>query len=235
MKNTVLVLSCEHAVNHVPKDYVDLFKGHQLILNSHRGLDIGAEAIANHLSQSFQCGYNKATISRLLIDCNRSLNNKRCFTEFSQPLSREDKQELIDTYYLPYRYRTEQEIDKQIAAGLQVLHLSIHTFIPVLNGQVRTADIGILYDPARHGEKEVARIWHGLLINQSENSFRIRKNYPYSGKSDGFTRSLRQRQREENYLGIELEVNQALIKDTKPFNQLLETLTDSLSELLQLL
>ena len=36
----------------------------------------------------------------------------------------------------------------------------------------------------------------------------IRKNYPYLGKSDGFTTSLRKKWDATVYLGIELEVNQ---------------------------
>ena len=40
---------------------------------------------------------------------------------------------------------------------------------------------------------------------------RVRRNYPYSGKDDGLTSHLRRRFAQSDYVGIELEVNQALV------------------------
>jgi hypothetical protein len=37
---------------------------------------------------------------------------------------------------------------------------------------------------------------------------RVRSNYPYLGKGDGFTSFLRKRHGSSQYIGIELEVNQ---------------------------
>jgi hypothetical protein len=36
----------------------------------------------------------------------------------------------------------------------------------------------------------------------------LRRNYPYAGKGDGLTRSLRRRYSPRRYVGIELEINQ---------------------------
>jgi len=36
----------------------------------------------------------------------------------------------------------------------------------------------------------------------------VRRNYPYTGKSDGFTAYLRRRFPADAYIGIELEINQ---------------------------
>ncbi|MFI4875804.1 MAG: N-formylglutamate amidohydrolase, partial [Blastopirellula sp. JB062] len=41
--------------------------------------------------------------------------------------------------------------------------------------------------------------------------FRIRFNYPYLGKADGLTTSLRKKLTGDRYVGIELEVNQRLV------------------------
>ena len=40
---------------------------------------------------------------------------------------------------------------------------------------------------------------------------RVRRNYPYAGKGDGLTASLRLRHPPGGYVGIELEVNQAAV------------------------
>ena len=42
---------------------------------------------------------------------------------------------------------------------------------------------------------------------------RVRRNYPYAGKGDGMTRFLRRRYPASRYVGIELELNQAFVRE----------------------
>ncbi len=233
-KPIALLLSCEHAVNTVPDKYIDLFNGQENVLQTHRGIDFGALAIANHLHQTFHCDFIQAHASRLLIDCNRSLGHSHCFSEFTKHLSSQDKQDLINEYYLPFRQQTEQLIKSHIEQGFQILHLSIHSFTPELNGIKRNAGIGILYDHARHGEQEVARIWRSLLLQQTP-TYRVRMNYPYHGNTDGFTTTLRKTYTEHDYIGFEVESNQALLADKTSLNEVANALSSSLQELMQLL
>lgn len=233
MKPTILLISCEHAVNTVPPAYQYLFHQHEALLQTHRAIDFGAIEIATHLQHSLNCDYTSATVTRLLIDCNRTLTHPHCFSEFTRSLPDSEKQQLVDQYYLPYRQQTEALIKGQIGRGNQVFHLSCHSFTPVLNGAIRNAGIGFLYDPKRHGEKEVAREWYGILSQETD--YRIRMNYPYRGNSDGFTSYLRKKYLESDYIGMELEVNQTLVNDTISLNTLVGALSSSLSELLQLL
>ncbi len=234
MKPISLLISCEHAFNSVPPTYRNLFVGQEQILETHRGLDLGAQAIANHLHQVFACSYTQTTVSRLLIDCSRSLARAHCFSEFSKSLPEIEKQHLIDEYYLPFRQQTESLIKAKVDSGCQVLHLSIHSFTPELNGEVRNAGIGLLYDHSRHGEQEVARIWRSLLLQQTP-SYRVRMNYPYDGTSDGFTTALRKHYTEHDYLGLEVESNQALLADQQSRDEVANVLSSSLRELLQML
>ena len=234
MKTTVLFISCEHAVNTVPEQYLHLFHKHEAVLQTHRAIDFGALEIAMHFSQIFDCDYNVASVTRLLIDCNRSLTNADCYSEFTQALPKHEKQKLIDEHYLPYRTKTEALIQKHIDRGNQVLHISCHSFTPVFNGVTRNAGICFLYDPSRHGEQEVAREWRGLL-SQYTPQYRVRMNYPYRGVSDGFTSTLRKKHLEKNYLGLELEINQTLVEDKESFPKLIHVLSESLRDLLQLL
>jgi predicted N-formylglutamate amidohydrolase len=233
MKPTILFLSCEHATNAVPPNYRHVFHQHESLLETHRAIDLGSEAIIRQLSQTFGCEYITASVTRLLIDCNRSLSHATCFSEFSKSLSTAEKQQLIDKYYLPYRQKTEDMIKHHIDKGHQVLHLSIHTFTPILNGIPRNTGIGLLYDPKHHGEKEVVRQLHGILSQQTD--YRIRLNYPYRGNTDSFTTYLRKRYPQTDYLGIELEVNQALVENKACLESVTQALSNSLSELLQLL
>ena len=233
-KPIALLLSCEHAVNTVPDKYIDLFNGQENVLHTHRGIDFGALDIATHLHETFRCDFTQARVSRLLIDCNRSLGHAHCFSEFTKHLSSKDKQDLINEYYLPFRQQTEQLIQSHIEQGFQILHLSIHSFTPELNGIKRNAGIGILYDHARHGEQEGARIWRSLLLQQTP-TYRVRMNYPYHGNTDGFTTSLRKTYTEHDYIGFEVESNQALLSEKASLNEVANALSSSLQELMQLL
>lgn len=228
MKPVSVVLSCEHAVNTVPDPYLYLFTKEMPVLQTHRAIDFGASDIVAYLAQALGIEYTSATVTRLLIDCNRSLKNRGCFSSFVEPLSHTEKQSLIEQYYVPYRTAVQNAIQAKINANYQVLHLSIHSFTPILNGVTRNAEIGLLYDPMRHGEKEVARVFRGILIKQTD--WRIRMNYPYEGKSDGFTSALRKLYHEQDYLGFEIECNQALIKTH--LNIIQQQLAASIQELL---
>ena len=57
----------------------------------------------------------------------------------------------------------------------------------------------------------------------------MRRNYPYAGKGDGLTAHMRLRFSRGAYLGIELEVNQAIVLAAgPPWATLRATLIDSL-------
>lgn len=234
MKSTILFISCEHGGNDIPPSYQHLFAEQQSVLDSHLGFDFGSLSLAKALSETCECRHTFTTTSRLLVDCNRSKTNPRVFSEFTNTLPKSEKQNIINHHYLPYRNQAEGFIQNYIEQGSQVLHLSMHTFTPVFNSITRNAAIGLLYDPSRHGEKEVARLWYSLLT-QYPPSYRIRMNYPYRGGSDGFTSSLRKKYTEEQYLGIEVETNQAILQDPHSFAEVQTILSASLKELLQLL
>ena len=227
MKKIALIISCEHAVNTIPNRYKNLFKPYEGLLNTHRGIDFGALDVALHFKQVFACDLIQATTSRLLIDCNRSLHN-RCFSEITKILSKKEKQEIVTQYYLPYRSLIKERIEKQLAKGVSVVHCSVHSFTPVLNNIIRNADIAFLYDPQRHLEKKISKEWKFALTN-IEPEYKIRMNYPYKGKSDGVATSMRKKYNADEYVGIEIELNQSLTQNYNSLISLKEALSVSLS------
>jgi predicted N-formylglutamate amidohydrolase len=94
-----------------------------------------------------------------------------------------------------------------------VVHLSIHTFTPVLNGKIRSADIGILYDPGRPMEKSVCTLLIDTFKTLSPPVLKYRRNYPYKGISDSLTKSLRKQFADHQYAGLEIEVNQKFYRN----------------------
>jgi len=191
----------------VPGPFKYLFSGYGKVLKSHRGYDIGALELAGVVAGRLDTVPCSAVATRLLVDLNRSSGNPDLFSEISCSLTAQEREAVMREYYLPYRRKVESEVDRFCRGGKRVLHLSVHTFTPVLNGKVRIADIGLLYDPARRGERFFCSRWKRKL-REGDSSLKVRLNYPYSGRSDGFTTYLRSVFKEELYLGIELEVNQ---------------------------
>lgn len=205
-----LILTCEHATNLLPSSYHSLFKNEQDLLNTHEGFDIGAFEVYKSLQNLAHYSLHYPW-SRLLIEINRSLHHPNLFSIISKKMDKAEKNRIITNYYEPYRNQIQQKIKESIDRGEQVLHLSIHSFTPILNGYVRETDLGILYDPRRNAEKDWVENFRKELSLQF-GQFRIRMNYPYLGKADGFTTSLRTKFTRQ-YLGIELEINQKLFKN----------------------
>lgn len=207
-KKTHIIVTCEHAKNHIPRPYQSLFQGFEkAALSTHLGYDPGALSYARGLAKKLDAALFVADASRMLVDLNRSVGHPHLFSPAVRRTAPRLRQEILDRYYLPYRSRIETHIAAAINSGGRVIHLSAHSFTPVLNGIPRDADIGLLYDPARNAEKTLAVRWQHVLQEDAGNR-RVRRNYPYAGKSDGFTSALRQHYNLDRYLGIEIEVNQ---------------------------
>ena len=203
------MITCEHAGNDVPTEYGHVFTGSEQVLSSHRAWDPGALEFAQRVAGILAVPVFSCTITRLLIDTNRSPGHRALFSEFSSVLSNREKEWLIHTIYHPYRDPIERLISEKIRSGNIVLHLSIHSFTPVLHGKTRNADVGLLYDPGRRGEKDLSKFLQRELHRNT--GLRIRRNYPYRGHSDGFVTTLRGTLGAKNYLGLEIELNQVLL------------------------
>jgi predicted N-formylglutamate amidohydrolase len=222
-----IVLTCEHAFPDIPEKYKHLFANDRQVLNTHEAFDPGAYEVFQSLS-SLADSKHYQKIGRLLVESNRSSWHKILFSRYTENISKSEKEELLEVYYKPYRNEVESAIRSLLETGHEVLHISVHSFTPKLNNEVRNADIGLLYDPQREREKQISNIWKSLL--RENKPLNIRSNYPYLGKSDGFTTYLR-KQFPENYIGIELEVNQKWVKKNQMDYKLISSILRSVIEL----
>jgi predicted N-formylglutamate amidohydrolase len=148
-----------------------------------------------------------ATVSRLLVELNRSLGHRQLFSERTRALPPRVRRQILAEYYEPYRAEVERRVRHGVQAGRRVVHFSAHTFTPVRDGVERATDVGLLYDPKRAFERRLCERWSEVLGERIA-PLRVRRNYPYRGYDDGLPRALRSRFPEERYLGIEIEVNQ---------------------------
>lgn len=204
-----LLFSCEHGGNDIPAEFRSLFRD-SAVLKSHRGWDPGALQLARQLAAHFDAPLHQATVSRLLVELNRSPHHPRLFSEYSRQLDGATRNAILNSYYLPYRQAVETDIRQLLAKGRTVLHISVHSFTPRLDDELRNADIGLLYDPRRVPEKDFCGNWKSCFDALTPR-LRVRRNYPYTGVQDGFITALRKLFGPAQYIGVELETNQQFV------------------------
>jgi predicted N-formylglutamate amidohydrolase len=227
------LITCEHGGNTIPAAYRRLFRGQRALLDSHRGYDAGALAMARALGLALGAPLVSATVSRLLVDLNRSIGHPRVFSAVTHAVPAAVRADIIGRYYLPYRAEVERRVRRAVSRGRRVIHIASHSFTPELDGKRRNADVGLLYDPARRGESALCARWQAALATCAP-QLQVRRNYPYAGKGDGLTRHLRECFAEGVYIGVELEVNQAMVLATgRQWTALRAALIDSLSQAAQ--
>lgn len=130
------------------------------------------------------------------------------------------RRRMFETHYQPYRNAVERSIARSIADAGPTLHVSMHTFTPVLDGEERAVEIGVLYDPKRSSERSLSGGWTDAIASlTADRGWRIRKNQPYRGAADGFTTWLRRHFPVDHYAGVEIEVNQALVSTSRSNQQ----------------
>jgi len=224
-----LLFTCEHGGHEVPGEFAGWFAEGQAVLSSHRGWDAGALPLARSLASWWNAPLEYATVTRLLVDLNRSPHNPRVWSEFSKRADPSVRAGLLERYHRPYRERVMRRIADLSTGGSFVLHVSVHTFTPELNGAERSTDVGVLFDPRRAAERSLAADWLGGLRSGLPH-LTVHRNQPYRGRADGFTSALRRIFPDDVYAGVELEVNQKHLGTDGTFPAALrEMMRDALS------
>lgn len=196
-----LLVTCEHATNAVAR-HAAAFRADPAVLHTHRAWDPGAALLARELATACDAPLHEGKFTRLLIDLNRRENSKAAFSTFTPDAAREP---LLE-FHSDWRAAVLADAQRLAKHG-RLLHVSCHSFTPELHGEVRSAEIGLLYDPRRGLEKRTADAWHAAL-REALPAMRVRRNYPYRGISDGVTSWLRRELPATRYAGFELELNQ---------------------------
>ncbi len=206
-----LLITCEHGGNQIPAELQEIISIEDEVLNSHLGYDLGALDLAyelyNHLKKEYPILFLKNEMTRLLIDFNRSIEHPKLFSKYSKHLPKEYKEFLFKKYY-DFRKKAKDFITQN---NQPIIHLSVHSFTPVLSNKIRKTEIGILFDPKRKNEYYFAKQIKKNLF------YRCHFNLPYRGISDGHTQSLRNLS--SNYIGIEIEINQKFLVHATNFSK----------------
>lgn len=212
-----LLITCEHATNRIPRAYRRFFNPRRVVsgpwgrkrigalLNDHWGYDLGALATARYLQRTLSAPFYVFPYSRLFLEMD-SYQDVSLFSGIMSRLPQSEQEQLRARYWVPYAKRIEEFVLKQHARGRRVVHIASHSFTPVLNGVRRACDVGVLFDPKRRTEARLAHALHHELQRLLP-GYRVRKNYPYTGASEGLVTYFRKRFADRRYIGIEIEVN----------------------------
>lgn len=211
MTPTRLVLSCEHASARVPAAWTSVLPARHAWCRSHRGVDAGALALARHLARALRAPLVAATFTRLLVDANRSPDNPEAFSRFTRALPEHARARLLATLHRPHWVAVTRRVLAALSDGAECVHVAVHSFTPVLRGERRAVDVGLLFDPARGRERALATAWRHALESALP-GLRVRANQPYRGDTDGLPTALRHTLAPDRYRGFELEINQRLVR-----------------------
>ncbi|MEY4631037.1 MAG: hypothetical protein RIQ81_1157 [Pseudomonadota bacterium] len=236
-----IVVTCEHASNAVPAKLRQRLAIPPSLLNTHRAWDPGTLELARAIAKatkSYPVIAGKMT--RLVVDLNRSPDNPDVFSKWSMTkLSPAERDLLIKKFHQPFWQQTRKRIEDICGHGKHhIFHVSVHSFTPVLRGQRRTVDIGILFDPARPRESELSQQWIQVLqkraMTDGLRGIRICANEPYLGISDAHTTALRRKLNPNWYSGVEVEVNQKIVRQkNRRWDSIIRLICESLVTLLE--
>lgn len=148
-----ILLVCDHAGCRIPASLGDMGLD-PFAQRCHLAIDIGAGSLTECLSDSLGITAVLAQYSRLVIDCNRDLLDPGAFLEFgdgilvpgNRNLHRSEKEARAAAIYWPYHNAIEGQISRLKSIGPPPAFISVHSFTPVLNGESRAWQVGVLWD-----------------------------------------------------------------------------------------
>jgi predicted N-formylglutamate amidohydrolase len=178
-----ILLVCDHASCRMPRSLGDMGLD-PFARRCHLAIDIGAGPLTEALAESLGVTAVVQNYSRLVVDCNRQLMDPSAFLEYgdgilvpgNRNLSQADKDLRASALYWPYHVAIGEQIERLAQSGPQPALVSIHSFTPVLNGQSREWQMGVLWDR----DEKMRRIF---LDGLREAGYKVGDNEPYSGKA----------------------------------------------------
>src|SRR5689334_22968109 len=112
---TAFIVTCEHGGNAIPAAYGQRFAGREALLATHRGYDPGALGIARDLARALRATLVVSTVSRLLVELNRSPGRQFRFSPVMREAPPPLREEICRRHYTPYRQKVESFVARAVA------------------------------------------------------------------------------------------------------------------------
>ncbi|CAK7192282.1 hypothetical protein COMNV_00473 [Commensalibacter sp. Nvir] len=208
------VFVCDHAGNAIPKklEYLGLTLEN---INEHIAIDKGIREVGGLLSSELKACFIMQSYSRLVIDCNRSVDHPNLIVKKSDgkkipgnmAISPEEKTLRLNEIYYPYHHTISSILIKRKKLNFPSLLISLHSFTKKLmkDDVPRPWHIGVLHDK----NNQFSLIFKKHLKNKY--SFPIGDNKPYA-LSDENDYTIPFHSQETSIPYLELEIRQDLIE-----------------------
>lgn len=226
------VLLCDHASNAIPAALRDLGLDEAARFR-HIAWDIGAADVTRHLTRILDAPAVLAGYSRLVVDCNRSVDDPTAMRQISDghivPGNRglDDAARALraDGCYWPYHRAVTQTIDEVAARSVVPAIISVHTCTPVMKDFERPWHIGVL---SGHDRRMA-----DLLIAElgQDQALCVGDNRPYSGLDPhGYT--IENHALPQGRPNVLLEIRQDLVDTQHGAQRWAELVGDALAKVL---
>lgn len=200
------IFTCDHAGNRFPEILGD-FGLSEEDREAHIAWDIGAAAVAGHLSENLGGDLVAQTYSRLLIDCNRPPHvpssipekSENTLIEANRNLTAEDRQLRRTSIFDPYHDAIRTRLDERERNERRTVLVSVHSFTPVFHGNARPMHIGLLFNR----DPRLGRLLKNRLAEDA--SLMVVENEPYAvGDETDYTIPVHGEQRGIAHVMIEI-------------------------------
>ena len=227
-----VLLLCDHATRFIPRALGALGLD-EACLTRHIAWDIGIAEVTRRLAQRLDAPAMMSHFSRLIVDPNRQPNNPTLIPEISdgvivpgnRDLTAREVELRLDTFFRPYHGAIAAQLDAMAERGPTPALISMHSFTPVMRGEERPWEIGILWnrDP---------RLPQPLMSRLRAEGLTVGDNLPYSGADEhGFTQHTHGDSR--GLANVLIEVRQDLIDTHHGANEWADRLGTALEEVLR--
>ena len=153
-------------------------------MQTHYGCDIGAGALATQVAERLSASLVLANYSRIVIDCNRRLNDPTLILQRAngEPVSANnnlpaaDHAARVEGLYVPFHATVSGQVERITGLGLIPVYIAIHSFTPQLDAGLRPWDVGIMwYTDDRIAVPLIQALRHDAALQVGDNE-------PYSGR-----------------------------------------------------
>ncbi len=204
-----VVFTCEHASNRVPSPLTTA-PAEEALLRSHWGWDIGMRQMTMEAAAQTRSVAVLARFSRLVCDANRHRDSPTLILpaveqtplSFNQHLDEAEVARRQEHYHEPYHQAIDDALTERLHHPGPLLLLSMHSFTPVWQHQLRPMDVGVLF-----GEHHA--LAEELAAHLRSEGLYTALNAPYSG-ANGLMYAADRHSAAHQVPCLELELNQTL-------------------------
>lgn len=178
-----VLIVCDHASRRIPAEHKNLGMSEAQLLQ-HIAWDIGAGDVARELGSLLGVPVVLASNSRLVVDCNRTLDDPTAFPVTSDEvpvpgnsnLTDADREARANAFYWPYHHAIRDQLAALEKLAPAPALIAVHSFTPEFDGYKRPWHIGALWDK----DSRIAMPFMREFTAQSD--IVVGDNEPYSGK-----------------------------------------------------